>query len=93
MNKVVVGAAALVVVAGGGVGFAAWSGGKVVGELQSQTAEILAPFPSVKVVENSVSKGLFSSVHTVTLDIGCATDPVAAAAPTDNPAATPAGCR
>ena len=90
MNKVVVGAAALVVVAGGGVGFAAWSGGKVVGELQSQTAEMLAPFPSVKVVENSVSKGLFSSVHTVTLDIGCAADAAAAAAATDNPAATPA---
>ena len=88
MNKVVVGAAALVVVAGGGVGFAAWSGAKVAGELQSQTAEVLAPFQGVKVVENSVTKGLFSSVHTVTLDIGCAADAVAAAVPAgDNPAA------
>jgi uncharacterized protein YdgA (DUF945 family) len=72
MNKVAAGAAALVVVAGGGVGFAAWSGGKVAKELQSQTATVLAPFPGVKVVENSVSTGLFSSTHTVTLDIGCA---------------------
>jgi len=90
MNKVVVGAAALVVVAGGGVGFAAWSGAKVTGELQSQTAEMLAPFPGVKVVENTVTKGLFSSVHTVTLDIGCAADAVAAAVPSDNPTMDPA---
>ena len=79
MNKAVVGAVALVVVAaGGGVGFAAWSGGKVAGELQAQTSALLAPFPGIKVVENSVTKGLFSSVHTVTLDVGCA--PVSEAA-------------
>jgi len=72
MNKVAVGAAALVVVAGGGVGFAAWSGGKVAKELQAQTNTVLAPFSGIKVVENSVKTGLFSSTHTVTLDIGCA---------------------
>ena len=72
MNKAVVGAAALAVVAGGGVGFAAWSGGKVAKELQAQTAAVLAPFPGVKVVENSVSTGLFSSTHTTTLELGCA---------------------
>src|SRR5437868_6863801 len=55
MNKAVVGAVALVVVAGGGIGFAAWSGGKVSSELQSQTAALLAPFPGLKLVENSVS--------------------------------------
>lgn len=91
MNKAVVGAAALVVVAGGGVvGFAAWSGGKVAGELQAQTAALVAPFPGVKVVENSVTKGLFSSVHTVTLDIGCTP---AAEAPALQPAVdgAPAG--
>jgi uncharacterized protein YdgA (DUF945 family) len=83
MNKVVVGAAALVVVAGGGVAFASLSGAKVVGELQSRTAEMLAPFPGVKVVQNSVSKGLFTSVHTVTLDIGCAAEAVTDAATVD----------
>jgi uncharacterized protein YdgA (DUF945 family) len=72
MNKVAAGATALVVVAGGGVGFGAWSGGKVAKELQTQTTTVLAPFQGVKVVENSVSTGLFSSTHTVTLDIGCA---------------------
>jgi uncharacterized protein YdgA (DUF945 family) len=91
MNKAVVGAVALVAVAGGGVvGFAAWSGGKVAGELQAQTAALAAPFPGIKVVENSVSKGLFSSVHTVTLDIGCTP---AAEAPALQPAVdgAPAG--
>lgn len=80
LNKAVVGAAALVVVAGGGLAFGAISGAKVAGELQKQTADALAAFPAVKVVENSVSKGLLSSVHTVTLDIGCAADAVSAAA-------------
>jgi len=90
MNKVVVGAAALVAVVGGGVGFAAWSGAKVAGELQSQSAEVLALFPGIKVVDNSVTKGLFSSVHTLTLDIGCAADALAAAVPSDNPTTDPA---
>ena len=80
MNKLAVGAAALAVVAGGGLAFGAMSGAKVAGELQKQTAEALAAFPAIKVVENSVSKGLLSSVHTVTLDIGCAADAVSAAA-------------
>lgn len=79
MNKLAVSAAALAVVAGGGLAFGAISGAKVAGELQKQTAETLAAFPAVKVVENSVSKGLLSSVHTVTLDIGCAADAVSAA--------------
>jgi len=86
MNKVAVGAAALVVVAGGGVGFAAWSGGKVSSELQSQTAALLAPFPGLKLVENSVSKGLFSSTHTVTIEAGCGLDDAAEAATDGGPA-------
>ncbi len=91
MNKLAVGAAALAVVAGGGLAFGAISGAKVASELQKQTADALAAFPGLKVVENSVSKGLLSSVHTVTLDIGCAGDAVGAAAAgavpvSDNPA-------
>lgn len=72
MSKVVTGAVALVVIAGGGVGFASWSGNKVGAELQKHTADTLAPFAGVKVVDNSVVKGLFNSTHTVSLDIGCA---------------------
>ena len=93
MNKLAVGAAALAVVAGGGLAFGAISGGKVAGELQKQTAETLAAFPGIKVVENSVTKGLLSSVHTVTLDIGCAADAVGAAGVlpvSDKPAAADA---
>jgi len=86
MNKVAVGAAALVVVAGGGLGFAAWSGGKVTSELQSQTAALLAPFPGLKLVENSVSKGLFSSTHTVTIEAGCGLADAAEAATDGSPA-------
>lgn len=80
MNKVLVGAGALVVVAGGSLAFGAISGAKVAAELQSQTAETLAAFPGVKVVENSVTKGLFTSVHTVTLNFGCTANAVSAAA-------------
>lgn len=72
MNKAVVGAVALVAVAGAGVGMAAWSGSRIGTELQAQTDKVLAPFPGVKIVENSVTKGLFSSTHTVTLEAGCA---------------------
>ena len=85
MNKLAVGAAALVVVAGGGLAFGAISGAKVAAELQKQTAETLAAFPAIKVVENSVTKGLLSSVHTLTLDIGCAADAVSAAAAGEAP--------
>lgn len=92
MNKLAVGAAALAVVAGGGLAFGAFSGAKVADELQKQTADKLAAFPSIKVVENSVSKGLLSSVHTVTLDIGCTADAIAAGAlpVSDKPAAADA---
>jgi uncharacterized protein YdgA (DUF945 family) len=94
MNKLAVGAGALAVVAGGSLGFGAFSGAKVADELQKQTAA-LAAFPGVKVVENSVAKGLLSSVHTATLDIGCAADAVGAVATgavpvSDKPAATDA---
>lgn len=85
MNKAVVGAAALVVVVGAGTGFAAWSGAKVAGELQAKTGEFLAPFGGVKVIENRVDKGLFSSLHTVTIEVGCG--PEADAAATAVPAA------
>ena len=90
MNKAVVGAAALVVVVGAGTGFSAWSGAKVAGELQTRTDEFLAPFAGVKVVENRVDKGLFNSVHTVTIEVGCGADAAAATVPAADDG-TPAG--
>ncbi len=87
MNKVVVGVAVLAVVAGGGVAVAGFTGGKVADELHAETAKVLQLLPAVKVVEHKVSKGLTSSTHEVTVEVGCATVP----GPDAEPGATPSG--
>jgi uncharacterized protein YdgA (DUF945 family) len=79
MNKVVVGAIAVAVVAGAGVGATAWSGAKISKELHDQTASVLGQFPALKIVSHTTTKGLFSSTHEVTLQIGCAPQADAAA--------------
>ena len=80
MNKVVVGAAVLAVVAGGGVAVAGWSGAKVADGLHAESAKMLQAFPAVKVVEHKVSKGLLSSTHELTVEAGCAPEAGADAA-------------
>ncbi|MDB4976403.1 MAG: hypothetical protein JWN48_4744 [Myxococcaceae bacterium] len=64
-------AAAAAVVVGGVVGVAAWSGRAVTARLEQQTLDLSKAFPALKVVEQKVEHGLFSSSRVVTLQLGC----------------------
>jgi uncharacterized protein YdgA (DUF945 family) len=81
MNKLIAGAAALVVVAGGGVGVASWSGEKVASGMQTGTAKLLQMVPGVKLVDQKFTKGLMHSTHELTIAVGCPGPQDAAAEP------------
>jgi uncharacterized protein YdgA (DUF945 family) len=71
MNKLIVGAVALVAVGGGGVGIASWSGDKIASGIQASTAKVLQIMPGVKLVDQKFTKGLTRSTHELTIAVGC----------------------
>ncbi|MDB4989067.1 MAG: hypothetical protein JWN04_4245 [Myxococcaceae bacterium] len=70
-KAVVVTAAAAAVVVGAFTGVAAWSGSAVTTRLEQQTAELEKTFPMLKVVDQKIERGLFSSTRSFTLRFGC----------------------
>ncbi|MET0344207.1 MAG: DUF945 family protein [Polyangiales bacterium] len=53
------------------LGFAAWSGGEVLGALDEQTSKVATLSPAFKVVERKVDRGLFHSTREVAVQLGC----------------------
>lgn len=90
MRKVV-GAAVggVVLLVGGSVGAAAWSGRVVTGELSAQTEALSKLLPTARVLDERIDHGVFRSTRTLTLELGCV--PSALSAPDDPAAAQPRG--
>jgi len=64
-------AAAIVVLIGGVVGTAAWTGRVVTDRLALSTSDLSKLSPNLKVVKQTVARGLFRSTHEVTVQFGC----------------------
>jgi uncharacterized protein YdgA (DUF945 family) len=73
MNKAVVfGAAAVVVLGGGYIGAAAYSGNVVQQEYEAALDEVGQALPFIKIVDRQYDKGLFSATASYGLQLGCA---------------------
>jgi uncharacterized protein YdgA (DUF945 family) len=70
-KAITISAVVLAVLGGGLVSFSAWSGGAVVAQLEQRADELKKLSPNVKIVKQTVERGLFRSTHQVTVQLGC----------------------
>ncbi|MDB4987447.1 MAG: hypothetical protein JWN04_2625 [Myxococcaceae bacterium] len=72
MRKAIAATAAVAALSVGSVlGMAYWLGGVATERLTRETQELVALSPNFKLVEQQTRRGLFSSTHAVTLQLGC----------------------
>jgi uncharacterized protein YdgA (DUF945 family) len=73
----------IAILVGAWVSVATWSGGAVTARLEQQALELSKLSPNIKIVKQTVDRGLFKSTHQFTVQLGCvpgaALDAVAAA--------------